>query len=407
MPSAVASSPTVLAASSPPAASERLLSLDAYRGAVMLLLAFFDGPNGDWRSPIAALHPDKPWVQAALAQFEHVEWAGLALWDMIQPSFMFLVGASLAYSYASRARRGQSYLRMLGHAVYRAVVLILLGVFLRSLHSPSTNWTLEDVVTQIGLGYVFLFLLWNRDWRIQLAATAVILFAYWALFALWPLPANYDYAAASGQANYEGFFAHWNKNANPAHYFDVWLLNLFPREQPFDGNGGGYATLNFVPSLATMILGLIAGELLRGSQSAGRKLAVLVGAGAVCLALGVALHFGGVCPIVKRIWTPSFALASGGICFWVLALLYAVIDVAGLRRWAFPAVVVGQNSIAMYCLIHLIAWWILDSLRRHLAFLGFGPDGAGYQPMLENFATGAVLWLICYWMYRRRILLRI
>src|SRR4051794_2062165 len=82
--------------------TERLLSLDAYRGAVMLLLALCDGPNNDWRQPIAALHPNKPWVHALVAQFEHVEWAGLRLRDMIQPSFMFLVGTSVAYSYAAR-----------------------------------------------------------------------------------------------------------------------------------------------------------------------------------------------------------------------------------------------------------------------------------------------------------------
>jgi len=407
MAAAVDTSPTISAVDSSLSLSERLVSLDAYRGAVMLLLAFFDGPNGEWRAPIAELHPDAPWVRAALAQFEHVEWAGLTLWDMIQPSFMFLVGTSMAFSCAARLRRGQSYASMFLHAVYRAIVLILLGVFLRSLHAPSTNWTFEDVVTQIGLGYVFLFLLWNRDWRIQLASTAVILFAYWALFALWPLPGDYDYAAVNGQAYYNGYLAHWNKNANPSHYFDQWFLSQFPRVAPFVANRGGYGTLNFVPSLATMILGLIAGEVLRGPQSAGRKLLLLLGAGAACLALGAALHFGGVCPIVKRIWTPSFALASGGICFWMMGLLYAIIDVGRFKAWAFPAVVVGQNSIAMYAMIHLISEWILEALRRHFAFLGFEPDGVGYQPMLENFASGAVLWLICYWMYRRSILLRI
>ncbi len=408
MPNAPASSSPIIGAPLQPP-TERLASLDAYRGAVMLLLAFFDGPNGKWMDSIAALHPDKPWVQAFLAQFEHVEWAGLALWDMIQPSFMFLVGTSLAFSYASRARRGQSFGRMLGHAVYRAIVLILLGVFLRSVWDHKiTYWTFEDVVTQIGLGYVFLFLLWNRGWKLQLAAVTVILFAYWTLFALWPLPgADYDYSTAYAHAYYQGFLAHWNKNTHPAHYFDLWFLNLFPRESPFVGNDGGYDTLNFVPSLATMIFGLMAGELLRGSQSAGRKLTMLLTAGVVCCGLGLALHFGGVCPIVKRIWTPSFALFSGGLCFLFLALLYAIIDVIGLRRWAFPAIVVGMNSIAIYCMIHLFAWWILDSLRKHLPFFGFHSGGGGYQPMWENFATGLVLWLICYWMYRRKIFPRI
>ena len=115
-----------------------------------------------------------------------------------------------------------------------------------------------------------------------------------------------------------------------------------------------------------MILGLMAGELLRGDRTAQAKAAAAAAGGVVCLAIGVALHSSGVCPIVKRIWTPSFTLVSGGLCLLTLALLYAIVDIAGWRRWAFPAVVVGQNSIAAYVMIHLIAQWILDALHRHL-----------------------------------------
>jgi predicted acyltransferase len=388
--------------------SGRLYSLDAFRGAVMLLLIFFDGPNGDWRRPIAEAHENLPWVAPALRQFEHVEWAGLALWDMIQPGFMFAVGASLALSYAARVQRGQSYWRMFGHAVYRALLLILLGVFLRSVHRDSTNWTLEDVVTQIGLGYVPLFLLCRRGWKIQLSVAAGVLIGYWALFAFWPPPdAAYDYAAVNGQAYYEGFQAHWNKNAHPAHYFDQWLLNLFPRQEPFVANGGGYTTLNFVPSLATMILGLVCGELLGGSQTVRRKLLWLLTGGISCLMLGLALHYGGVCPNVKKLWTPSFALVSAGVCMLTLAPMVAVIDAAGWRRWAFPAIVVGQNSIAAYAMIHLIAQWTLDALHRHLGAGLFASAGEPQRQLVENLAVGAIIWLICYWMYRRRIFLRI
>ena len=388
--------------------SGRLYSLDAFRGAVMLLLVFFDGPNGDWRRPIAEAHQNLPWVAATLRQFEHAEWAGLALWDMIQPAFMFAVGASLALSYAARSGRGQTYWRMFGHAVYRAVLLILLGVFLRSVHRHSTYWTLEDVISQIGLGYIPLFLLCRRGWKVQLGAVAAILIGYWALFAFWPTPdAAYDYAAVNGHAYYEGFQAHWNKNAHPAHYFDQWLLNLFPREAPFVANAGGYNTLNFVPSLATMILGLVCGELLGGSRPARDKLLRLLAGGSGCILAGVALHYAGVCPIVKKIWTPSFTLLSAGVCMDVLAPLYAIIDVGGWRRWAFPAIVVGQNSIAAYAMIHLIAHWTLAALHRHLGEGLFVLPGEPYRQLAENLAVGAVVWLICYWMYRRRIFLRI
>jgi predicted acyltransferase len=386
---------------------QRLASLDAYRGLVMLLLVFLDGPNG-WTSPIIAAHSERPWVVRLVEQFEHVDWQGLVLWDMIQPSFMFMVGAAAAFSYASRARRGDSFGRMLAHAVYRALVLILLGVFLRSVGRQETNWTLEDVVTQIGLGYVFLFLLWNRDWKVQLAAIVLILVGYWLLFALWPLPpSDYDYAAVNGYKYYDGFLAHWNKNAHPAHYFDQWLLNLFPRSEPFVANGGGYYTLNFVPSLATMLMGLMAGEMLRAGQAARRNFAWLFGIGAICLLLGAGLNFAGMCPIVKRIWTPSFTLFSGGLCLITLSVFYAVIDWAGWRRWAFPAVVVGMNSIAAYAMIHLIAHWTLEALHRHFGTAMFEAFGPAYRPLVEDLTVGAIIWLICFWMYRRRIFLRI
>ena len=391
----------------PVAQGVRLQSLDVLRGAVMLLLVFFDGPNGGWWAPIVEAHPDRPWLESLLRQFEHVEWAGLALWDMIQPTFMLAVGASLAFSYASRARRGHSFWRMFGHAAYRALVLILLGVFLRS-HAESTNWTFEDVVTQIGLGYVFLYLLWNRGWKLQLGVAAAILVGYWALFAFWPAPAaGYDYAAVHGHAYYEGFWAHWNKNAHPAHYADQWFLNLFPRPEPFVANHGGYNTLNFVPSLATMIFGLMAGELLRSEATAKRKLMLLVAGGLTGLLLGLALHYGGVCPSVKKIWTPSFTLVSTGITLLALAALYAIVDVAGWRRWAFPAVVVGMNSVAAYVMIHLIAVWILQTLLRHFGDYWFTLFGQPFRLLMENVTVGACVWLICYWMYRRKLFLRV
>jgi heparan-alpha-glucosaminide N-acetyltransferase len=282
--------------------------------------------------------------------------------------------------------------------------LILLGVFLRSLGRNSTYWTLEDVVSQIGLGYVFLFLLWNRAWWVQLLAATVILVAYWALFALWPLS---ETNAATDAQPYAGFYAHWNKVDNPAHRADVWLLNRFPREEEFTAHRGSYYTLNFVPSLATMIFGLMAGEWLRGARGAWQKFGGLLLAAGVMLAIGWALDRFGICPIVKRIWTPGFAIYAAGWCLLILAVLYCVIDVIGLRFWAWPAVVVGKNSIAMYAMTALIASWVLKQLRIHVGEWPFQVFGTEYQMLMENLAVAAILWLICFWMYRRQVFLRI
>lgn len=388
-------------------AADRLESLDVYRGFVMLLLAF-TAVHWNWMQALEAAYPASALLRQLLLQFEHVEWQGIVLWDMIQPSFMFMVGVSLGYSYASRQRRGHSYTQMLIHAVRRAVVLVLLGVFLRSLGRESTYWTLEDVVSQIGLGYVALFLLWNKPWQLQLGVAFGLLLVYWLLFACWPLPdASYDYAAVEGKVYYNGFFAHWNKNAHPGHYFDQWLLNLFPRDDAFVANIGGYNTLNFIPSLSTMIFGLMAGDQLRNCPSANTNLKKLTGGGVALVTLGWSLQLLGVCPIVKKIWTPSFGLVSTGYCLLFLAMLYAVIDLLKWRRWAWPAAIVGRNSIAMYCMIWLIASWFLTTLHTHLGEAPFRVLGSEFQPLLENVAVGIGLWLICYWMHRRQIFLRI
>jgi predicted acyltransferase len=361
---------------------------------------------------VARTVPDSQvWKFLAFHQ-THAEWAGCSLHDLIQPSFTFLVGVALPFSLASRLARGQSLLRLTLHAAWRATLLVLLGVFLRSMHHPQTNFTFEDTLSQIGLGYFFLFLLGLVLPRWWWLALAVILIGYWAAFALYPLPGpHFDYhlagVAPDWKYNYTGFAAHWNKNTNLAWAFDRWFLNLFPREKEFTHNDGGYATLSFIPTLGTMILGLVAGGWLRGGGSQRGKIGRLVLAGAACLAAGLAADYVGLCPIVKRIWTPSWVLFSGGWCFLLLAAFYLVMDVAGLRAWAFPLRVIGLNSIAAYCMAHLFHAFIVDSFNTHLGKDVFGTWGPPYVPFAYGLAVLAVYWLILFWMYRRRIFLKI
>jgi predicted acyltransferase len=162
--------------------------------------------------------------------------------------------------------------------------------------------------------------------------------------------------------------------------------------------------LNFVPSLATMILGLMAGELLRRpSLSPRQKCGRLVLLGACCLLAGAVLGET-LCPIVKRIWTPSWTLFSAGWTFWMLAGFYWVIDIQGWRGWSFPLVVVGINSIAMYCMSQLLKPWTRTTLRTHLGQSIFQGD---YAPLTQSLAVLTVLWLLCFWMYRQKIFVRI
>jgi predicted acyltransferase len=360
---------------------------------------------------VAQAFPDSSFWAFLASQQTHVEWAGCSLHDLIQPGFSFLVGVALPYSIASRMAKGGSFGKMFAHALWRSLILVALGIFLRSTHSTQTNFTFEDTLTQIGLGYPVLFLLGFRPRRWQWTALAVILAGYWLAWALFPVPGpGFNYQAVGvppdWEHHYTGFAAHWNKNANLGSAFDQWFLNLFPRAEPFVANRGGYLTLSFIPTLGTMILGLIAGGWLRAAAP-GIPMKRLLVAGAAGIAGGVLLHVTGICPVVKRIWTPGWTLFSGGACFLLLAGFSWLLDVKGYRRWAFPLVVIGMNSIAAYLIAHLFDDLIRESFRIHLGADAFRFAGGGLEPLLSGLAVLLVYWLILYWMYRRKIFLRI
>ena len=386
----------------------RLASLDAYRGFVMFLmmaevLRF---------ASVAAAVPDSAFWSFLTFHQTHADWVGCSLHDLIQPSFSFLVGVALPFSLAGRLALGDSIAAMTAHAVWRSLLLILLGVFLRSLGDPQTDWTFVDTLTQIGLGYPLLFLLGLRPARTHWIALALILAGCWLAWALYPLPGpDFDYAAAGVPADWphhaRGFAAHWNKNANLGAAFDQWFLNLFPRPAPFVANSGGYLTLNFIPTLGTMILGLIAGTWLKSSRGPKDKLQRFALTGLVCVALGLILHATGLNPIVKRIWTPAWTLFSGGLCFWLLAVFYVVIDVRQHRRWAFPLIVIGMNSIAAYVIAHLLEEPLANTFRTHLGAEAFEFLGTAYEPLLQGAAILAAFWLILLWMYRRKLFLKV
>jgi predicted acyltransferase len=390
-------------ASAPP----RNIAVDAYRGFVMLLMM---GEVMSFASVAHALPGSLFWRILAYNQ-THVEWSGMGLHDTIQPGFTFLVGVALPYSIHSRISKGQSFRKQLAHTIWRSLVLIALGIFLRSLNSPMTNFTFEDTLTQIGMGYTFAFLLAYCRPKWQWIALGAILFGYWLAWALYPAPGlNFNYAAvgvpADWRYNFSGFAAHWNKNSNLGQAVDVWFLNLFPRVSRFAYNGGGYLTLSFIPTLGTMLLGLRAGEWFR---SAVPRIPIkrFVVAGALLIAAALVLHAAGICPIVKRIWTPSWTLFSGGVCFLFLAAFSWIIDVKSYRRWAFPLVVVGMNSIAAYLIAHLWEDFIVTNLHIHLGSRIFAIFGAGLQPLMLGIAVMLIYWLTLFWMYRRKIFLRI
>jgi predicted acyltransferase len=389
-------------------APQRNVAVDAYRGLVMLLMMAEVMQFGE----VAKSFPDSTLWQILGYNQTHVEWTGMGLHDMIQPSFTFLVGVALPYSLRSRQKKGQTFPQILGHTIWRSILLMCLGFFLRSIHSPMTNFTFEDTLTQIGMGYTFAVLLTFVKPRWQWTAFGVILFGYWLAWALYPAPGpNFDWNAVGVPDDWHshllhGFAAHWNKNSNLGQAFDVWFLNLFPRPSRFLYNDGGYLTLSFIPTLGTMLLGLAAGRWFIESPLVIPIRKFLIAAG-ILMASGLLLHFTGINPIVKRIWTPAWTLWSGGVCFLFLAAFSWIVDVKKNAKLAFPLVVVGMNSIAAYLMAHLFEDFILSSFRIHLGMRFLNVFGTALEPVFIGALTLAVYWLILHWMFRNRIFLRI
>ncbi len=443
-------------------APKRLMSLDAYRGFVMLAMA----SSGLAFAKVAPLvrneHSGESWGSAwtflwdTLAyQFDHVQWTGCSFWDLIQPSFMFMVGVALPFSMQRRVDEGENPARQFLHAIYRACVLIAMGVLLSSSTAKGINFTFVNVLSQIGLGYVFLFLLSGRSLKALALSAAVILIGYGAWFTYQPinpveatqtqLQIVKSYAEKAKPvppyewSQFRGHAAHWNKHMNAAAQVDRTLLNKFPRPQTFWFNEGGYQTLNFIPSIATMIFGLMAGVVLRSDRSDRDRLKWLIKAGFVCFFLSMAAdttiwptqwlpldlqeqfyeHSWSLCPAVKRIWSPTWAVFSAGWAFWMLAGFYWFVDIKGWQKPVFPLAVVGINSIAMYCMSQLFRGWIGDAFKTlcrtvdQIAGWSFGLSGWTdadrwvYAPVLDNFIRLCILWGICVVLYRKRLFLRI
>jgi predicted acyltransferase len=407
-------------------ASDRLVSLDAYRGFTMLAMA----SGGLGLKAVADLN--ERWKPVA-HQVEHVDWTGCVFWDLIQPSFMFIVGVSMVFSFAARQGKGQSYPRQFLHAVKRAALLCLIGFFLDSYFARGVQIQFIRVLQQIAIGYLIAFAVLPLGPRVQAVTAIFLLIGHTAAYMLYApgIPPDAPASAAKVLSAASSLDPSWQPLDNFGRQLDMRLhLPL---------STGYYATFNAISSAATILFGVLIGELLRSGASATRKINVLLGAGLLGLAVGWAMSGGGgwtgielhnYIPMVKKLWTASFAIfAAGWTCLMLLAF-YAIIDVAGYKMWAFPFVVVGMNSIAMYVIAQAlgsnarqIADVIVPRDDSRLARLSdylptidlsagriqFGIELRGWYltPLISSLIALTLYWLAVYWLYRRKVFFKV
>ncbi len=387
------------AATGAPAAPHRLQSLDAYRGLIMFTLlcgGIFQSlkgvPGWDWRAQ----------------QNEHVAWAGCVYWDLIQPSFMFMVGVSMPFAFARREELGDSWGRRFRHALVRAFNLMAIGILLDHFGSDKIQIGFIRVLQQIAIGYVIAFFVVGRGLRAQGIAAGLILVGYQLLwmFNPWNGPGG---PWAQGIENIGSAFDHWMLGRNYS---------------------GLYVGLNAIPAAATIIFGVMAGTLIQRAVAADvrrliskseagsakaeagdqslltsaptkqRVCFILLIAGLAALAFGLAVSpwF----PLIKRIWTPSFAVYAAGWTTLLLLAFYWSIEVMGWRKWSFPLVVVGMNSIAAYVLGGAFGGWFRSASTAWVGWLK-GPLGEAWWPVFQRGLFALFAWGVLYWLWRRKI----
>jgi predicted acyltransferase len=310
-----------------------------------------------------------------------VPWEGCTFWDLIQPSFMFIVGAAMPFAFAKRQQRGETWGQQLIHAARRSLLLLAIGIFLDVYSQGYFAVQFIRVLQQIAVGYFLAFFVIHLGPRVQAAAAVLLLVVHTLAYLLWGWAVGVN---------------PWCRDANVGFAIDYTLgLPL---------STGGYVTINAISSAATILFGVLAGELLRTNSSMGKKLAVLVLAGVAGLALGWALS--PWVPLVKRIWTASFAVFAAGWTCLMLAAFFAVVDGLQWRRWTFPLIVAGMNSIALYVSAGIFSGNIHKALR---GFLSMSDVVSQTPPMSVVFAVVTVLgqWLFCYWLYRHKIFFKV
>ena len=365
-----------------PKSPPRLLSIDALRGFDMFWII-----GGDALVVALAKWADWPFKARVEEQLEHVEWDGFHFYDLIFPLFLFVVGAVLPFSLTAHQQKGQSTLSIYGRIFRRTLLLFALGlVYNNVLQLEFKELRIAGVLQRIAICYALAALIvLHVGWRGQAFVTAAILLGYWALLAF--------VAPPGGQAG------DFTKEGNLAGFVDRNFLpgKIYDEYYKYGDNEG---LLSTIPAVATALLGALAGQWLRSSASAGRKVIGLIGAGAVCLAVGYGWGF--FLPIIKNIWTSSFVLFAGGWSLLLLAFFYGVIDAIGFRWWAFFFIVIGSNAIFIY-----IAPRIVDfEYTAHALFGGLVRRSSTFEPVAVLLSVLAVKWLILLFLYRKRWFLR-
>jgi predicted acyltransferase len=364
-----------------PVVPERLASLDAFRGFVMLWIIGGEG----LMAGLAALGHSRI-INAVVYELNHTPWQGLRFYDCIWPSFMLMVGVSVPLSFAKRSLT-QTYHQQLVHAGKRAIVLFLLGSLRESVLVGSPYLVeLSSALQPIAIAYFVAVLVVRKSWRFQASLAAGILAGYALLLAFVGAP-----GIPAGSYQY---------NHNLVHSVDIALLGQTHWDRwPFAPEGWG-TVLSTIPTISTTLFGLLIGKSLLTTHSRESKAKFIGIMGLALLLTGYLTSF--FVPVVMKMWTTSYGLMSAGCACLMFLFFYWLIDIRGYQKWAFPLAIIGMNAIFIYMFTSLIHLGPLVDVFTG----GIGRILPSSSVLFQQVGVLAVEWLILFWMYKRKIFLK-
>jgi len=360
----------------------RLMSLDALRGFDMLFIMGLAG----WIVSVCDFFPDSAIMQWLSGQMEHVKWNGLTHHDTIFPLFLFVAGISFPFSFAKQRASGKSMQSIYCKIIKRGLVLVLLGFVYNGIFKLDfENMRYASVLGRIGLAWMFAALLFvSFKTKINIVISIVILVGYWLL--LWLVPGTTD---------------PFSLENNLVGKIDMVILPGRLHEGFFDPEG----LFSTLPAIITAILGMFTGQFVQLSeeQYSGRKKVVYMLIAATALIL-IGWLWGYAFPINKKLWTSSFVCVVAGYSLLMFALFYYIIDVKGYSKWSFFFRIVGLNSITIYLAQRIVNFGQISDF-----FLGGIASRCSESLAVFVNATGyiAVCWLFLYFLYKKKIFLKV
>ena len=361
--------------------TSRLLSLDFMRGLIMVFLML--EASGLYEHLFELSEGNI--IQSFFIQFFHHPWNGLRFWDLIQPGFMFMAGTSMAYSLRRQHQNGFTWSQSFKKTLKRSAWLFFWGVLDYAVRPKGLSFELWDVLTQLSFTTLVAFLIFRWSYKAQIVFSIGLLVLTEILYRYTHVP---------------GFDQPFTNQHNFGNYVDLLLMNKI--------NSGGWVAINCIPTAAHTIWGALAGKLLISNTAQDKKLRWLLLSGVAALVIGYGMNFT-ITPIIKRISTSSFVLASGGWCLLALALFYWWIDMRHHKKNLQFFLVVGMNSLFIYLFFEIVGsrWF-----NGYIGALSNGLMGmAGMPPGLMGIITSLIIfgleWAMCWFLYKKGIFFKI